>query len=167
MTTIDLLLLFLMMSAAMWTVMTPGLLYSAIGLALTSAILSVIMFQLNAPLAAVFELSVCAGLITVVFVAAISLTKPMSKQQEAQHAKTRLKRYLALPVIVVVLGWMLWSAPLNFDFLPRGIASGDEVRQVLWNTRRFDLIGQIIVILTGVFGIVVLFKNRGKEEAEK
>jgi hypothetical protein len=31
---------------------------------------------------------------------------------------------------------------------------------VLWDSRQTDLIGQIIVIFTGVFGVIVLFKER-------
>ncbi|MDD5730401.1 MAG: hypothetical protein PHN57_04670, partial [Candidatus Omnitrophica bacterium] len=55
-------LLIAMVLAALWAVMATRLLRAAIALALTSVILTVIMFRLNSPLAAVFELSVCAGL---------------------------------------------------------------------------------------------------------
>jgi NADH-quinone oxidoreductase subunit J len=48
---------------------------AAICLGVASALLGVLFFVLNAPYAAVFELSICAGLITVLFVSTISLTK--------------------------------------------------------------------------------------------
>ena len=35
-----------------------------------------------------------------------------------------------------------------------------DVRETLWFVRRFDLIGQILIVLVGVFGVVVLFKTR-------
>ncbi|MFA5085344.1 MAG: hypothetical protein WC482_03165, partial [Candidatus Omnitrophota bacterium] len=75
---IDMILLTAMVVAASWTVMTRSLLKSTIGLALTSAIITIIMFRLGSPLAAVFELSVCTGLITAVFVSTISLVKPLT-----------------------------------------------------------------------------------------
>jgi uncharacterized MnhB-related membrane protein len=48
---------------------------AAISLAALSAALAIIFYRLNSPYAAVIELSVCAGLITALFVAAISLTR--------------------------------------------------------------------------------------------
>lgn len=33
----------------------------------------------------------------------------------------------------------------------------------LWNLRHVDLIGQALILLTGIFAVVVLFK-KGKEE---
>ncbi len=51
------------------------LLSAAISLAALSAALAIIFYRLSSPYAAVIELSVCAGLITALFVAAISLTR--------------------------------------------------------------------------------------------
>ena len=47
--------------AALWTVIGRSLLKATIGLAVTSTLISVIIFRLNSPLAAVFELSVWIG----------------------------------------------------------------------------------------------------------
>jgi len=60
--TTDVILLTLLVLAALWTVMSSRIVRAAVGLAITSVILSIIMFHLKSPLAAVFELSVCAGL---------------------------------------------------------------------------------------------------------
>lgn len=51
------------------------LLSAALSLAALSAALAIIFYRLGSPYAAVIELSVCAGLITALFVAAISLTR--------------------------------------------------------------------------------------------
>ena len=40
-----------------------------------------------------------------------------------------------------------------------GFVESMQVRQVLWQARRFDLLGQLLLIVTGVFGVVVLFKG--------
>jgi hypothetical protein len=40
-----------------------------------------------------------------------------------------------------------------------------DMRQVLWNMRQLDMFGQIILIVAGALGVVVLFtenKNGGK-----
>jgi len=35
----------------------------------------------------------------------------------------------------------------------------NDVRHLLWHSRQIDLFGQIVVLLAGVFGIVLLFKE--------
>lgn len=61
--------------SAVLAVRFNNLLFAAIALAALSAILAIVFYQLNSPYAAVFELSVCAGLITALFVSAITLTR--------------------------------------------------------------------------------------------
>ena len=137
----------------------------AIGLAVTSILLTVLMFMLGAGLAAVFELSVCAGLITVVFVSTIAMTQPSSKSELLEKTRHRMRRYWFLPVIIVavgaVLAWLSIGATVSLPAPAAGDAtSGLDVKQVLWGLRQTDLVGQVIVILAGVFGVIVLFKER-------
>lgn len=51
------------------------LLKGALALAVMSAILAAVFFHFGAPWAGAFELSVCAGFITVLFLAVIALTE--------------------------------------------------------------------------------------------
>lgn len=51
------------------------LLKGALALAVLSAILAALFYRFGAPWAAMFELSVCAGFITVLFLAVIALTE--------------------------------------------------------------------------------------------
>mgnify|MGYP001096395098 CR=1 FL=1 len=60
---------------AIMAVSFKELLFAAISLAALSAALAIVFYRLNSPYAAVIELSVCAGLITALFVSVISLTK--------------------------------------------------------------------------------------------
>ncbi|MDD5677496.1 MAG: hypothetical protein PHW60_05820 [Kiritimatiellae bacterium] len=159
-------LLMLLLLAGIWTVMTLNLLKSAIGLAITSAILSLLLFLMAAPLAGVFELSVCAGLITVVFISAISLTKPLTGTEARARDHSRVKRFILLPVIIVAVAWGLYVMHPHLD-LPLPAADVErDVRQVFWNIRRIDLVGQILVILAGVFGVVILFKDHPDTKGE-
>ena len=145
--------------AAIITVLPVRLLRSAIGLAVTSVILSAIMFRLNSPLAAVFELSVCAGLIPAIFVSTIGMTARTAPEDLAALRKEKLKRVWPLAVILLVAVVALTQVALP---QVRAIAASGstDVRNVLWNERPMDLVGQIVVLLAGALAVVVLAKER-------
>lgn len=160
---LELFILILLIIAGIWTVMTRSLLRSAMGLALASVLLTIIMFRMNASLAGVFELSVCAGLIPVLFVSVISLTQPMTFKESCDHMKERLGRFWGLPLVVIILGVLFVLISLKVKVTPVvSQTAGEDARFVLWHLRQFDLLGQIIILFTGVFGVVVLFKERDK-----
>jgi len=143
--------------------MTRSILRSAIGLALTSVILAIVMFRLNSPLAAVFELSVCAGLISVLFVSTISITQPYTTEEILKRMKDMFARFRFLPLIILVSGLGLFFVSIKPSInLPAPEAIKDA-RVILWNFRGLDLMGQVLILLTGVFGIVILFKERLKK----
>jgi len=162
---IDEILLIALVAAALWTVMARSLLRSALGLALSSAILSIIMFKLGSPVAAVFELSVCAGLISALFFCIITITEPLTPEKVREEAGARFGRFRYLPPIVLAVWFVLRLISFKLDIkvaLPEAIT---DVRQVLWAHRQLDLIGQILILLCGVYGIVILLKEaRGKRD---
>lgn len=160
---IDIILLTVIVLASIWTVMTRSILRAAIGLALTSVILTIIMFRFNAALAAVFELSVCAGLISVLFVSTISLTQPYTSQEVLQRMKDMAKRFRYLPVIIIILGVVLSLIKIKpISQLPQCEVM-EDARAVMWYLRRTDVLGQVIVLLVGVFGVLILLKERAKK----
>jgi len=159
---LDLIILILLVLAALWTVMTRSLLRAAMGLALASAILTLIMFNMDASLAAVFELSVCAGLIPVLFISVISLTQPLTFKEALEHMRARLARFWVLPLIVIILGIILVLISVKFKTPLPAAQTQASARFILWHLRQFDLLGQIIILFGGVFGVVVLFKERKK-----
>jgi NADH-quinone oxidoreductase subunit J len=150
---------------AVISVMIRNLLKAAVALAVTSAALTTLLFIMNAYLAAVFELSVCAGLITVVFISAISLTKPHSREELMVKAKQRIKRFIYLPILLIAVSAVLLfiKSNIKIDFLVQSTGSESTVEEVLWNVRGNDMLGQIIVMLAGVFGVIILFKGREKK----
>lgn len=163
-----LILLFGLVTAALLSVLIRNLLKAAITLAAASALLAVVMFLLGTWIAAVIELSVCAGMITVVFISAISLTKPLTDEEILIEAKERRGRYIFLPFILIavliVLIILRANHLMNFNFIEsaNSPAVPDFTTQtsVIWNNRALDVLGQVIVLLSGVFGVVVLFKER-------
>lgn len=64
-------LVFLVMAS-----MQKNVMKACISLAVASIFMSAIFFNFKAPYAAAFELSVCAGLITVLLMTTISLVRP-------------------------------------------------------------------------------------------
>ncbi len=159
---VDIVLLAALVLSAAWTVMTPTVLRSVIGLALTSVVLTALMFQLRSPLAAVFELSVCAGLISAIFISTISLTQPDTDEGTVAVQKERLRRYWYLPALLLLVGIAVLGVKLP-DFSPpvelKPPAASGDVRHVLWYIRQLDLFGQIVILLAGAFGVVALFKE--------
>jgi NADH-quinone oxidoreductase subunit J len=152
----------LLVFVALWTVQT-SILRAAIGLAATSVVLTLIIFHMGAPLAAVFELSVCAGLITVVFVSTISMTRPQNEAEERREKKIRSLRFHPGFLVSALVGLVLWASGYVLEVAaPAGPLA--SVRDVLWNVRRLDLLGQIIIMFVGVFGVVILFKEQRREK---
>ena len=160
---LNLILLIALLLAALWTVLTIRLVRSVVGLALTSAILSVIMFRLGSPLAAVFELSVCSGLISVIFVTTISFTSRVSKERLSVRRRERFVKFWYLPVILIAVGLALMHLSRPPVFKLPVVSAGPNAQSVLWNLRHLDLLGQVVVLLAGAFGVVILFKENKDE----
>jgi NADH:ubiquinone oxidoreductase subunit 6 (subunit J) len=155
---INVALLVAVVIATLWTVVTARIVYAAVGLALTSACIAVFMFMMSSPIAGVFELSVCAGLIPAIFLSAISVARRMSATAEVETARDQMKRFWPLPIIIVLVGIVLIrvAAPA----LPRlPVQREQDVRVVLWTLRHMDIIGQIVILLAGAFAVVVLLKE--------
>jgi NADH-quinone oxidoreductase subunit J len=158
---LELLLMGLLVISALWTVVTSNLLRSVIGLALTSATLSIIMYLLDSPLASVFELSVCAGLISVILFSAITLTERLTSQRLIIREKeVFLRRFWILPILLVIAVILLSGIGFNPPPVPvQKIAAPQDAREVIWQMRQLDIIGQISILLAGAFGVVLLFKR--------
>jgi NADH:ubiquinone oxidoreductase subunit 6 (subunit J) len=138
-------------------ILLKDVLRSAIALAVASLLLGIIFFRLNAPYAAVFEISVVAGLITVLFILTIALTKAGDEVRESKAANVVFPLVFAAFAIIdaLVMKALLGKVPA----LVGGAESG-SFAEVLWRGRTFDLVGQIAVILAGVFAVLALFRKR-------
>jgi NADH-quinone oxidoreductase subunit J len=142
------------------------LLKAAISLAAASVFLSVVLFQHGAWVAAVFELSVCAGLITVLFVSTVSLTKDSDQNEESKITGYLLPAFLLffIGVDVFALNWIEHltnpSGPMvAADKITAGFSN------VYWGERTTDVLGQAALVLAGVFAILALFKRTAKQNA--
>jgi NADH-quinone oxidoreductase subunit J len=156
---LNIILLCAMVLASMWTVMTTRLLRAAVGLALTSAILTLLMFMLNAPIAGVFELSVCAGLIPAIFLSTISVTKRITPRAMVVETREQIRKFWFLPVILVLAGIGLTQVHIPEIAVKVAQVPQEDVRNVMWNLRHLDVLGQIVILLGGAMGVVVLLKE--------
>jgi len=154
-----LILLVLLMLFTLMVVISSRLLFAAISLAATSILVTILMFMLDSPLAAVFELSICAGLITVVIMTTINFVKPLTQKDLLKTRKRRFKKYVGLPIVLAIIGLLasITIKPIALK-LPK-IIQETNVLNVLWDFRQTDLLGQSILLLIGVFGILVLFRE--------
>jgi NADH-quinone oxidoreductase subunit J len=140
-------------------VLSHSILKSAIYLAAASVALGVVMYVFGAVWAAVFEVSVCSGLVTVIFISAISLSK--MKKDEIHKLYEDKKRMALLPIILVISGMILVGVAYAKNFtLPSAVtAIPENFQEIFWNSRQVDILGQIVAILAGGIAVVVLFRE--------
>jgi NADH:ubiquinone oxidoreductase subunit 6 (subunit J) len=123
------------------------LIISALWLAGASALLSLIFYFMGAQMIAVIELSVGAGLVTVIFVFAITIAG-----DEAGDLSSLIPRPLAAAMVILPLAIMGWYAlPLTITHLPVTEAS---LAATLWQQRSLDVFVQVVLIFSGVLGLL-------------
>lgn len=146
---------------AVLAVFLRDLLKAAICLAVASIFLAIILFMLQAPYVGVFEISVVAGLITVLFISTIALTKSEGDVAESRLPTIIFPVFFAAFIIVDIV--IMKSLVSKIAVLPHPGAP-KAFGDVFWNQRTFDLIAQIGVIFAGVFSVLALFRNRSKKD---
>ncbi len=152
--TMSLLILF-----AFLAVFLKDVLLSVLSLASVSALLSILFFQLGCPVAGVFELSVGAGLITVLVVLTISFI-----QTRREKGQERRILWVLVALAASALVFFLFQTATRLAY-PSSIppAGWGEVGEVLWKLRSFDLVPQVLVVLSAVFGILTLLRREKGE----
>ena len=160
--TLIIILLMAAVVSAMLAFLTTRLINSALFLAAVSVFMSVTFFALGFPMAGVAELSVCAGLITAIFISAISMVKPMDKEELDARRSRHYRRYLPLAVLLPFAGFVLYSIFGNIfsTVAAAQLADSTDFYNALWNLRQTDLLGQVLILLVGSFGIVIIFREK-------
>jgi len=151
----------LMLVFAVMAVMLHSITKSAIALAAASVALGIVLYELGSVWAALFEISVCSGLVTVVMISAVSLSH--ERKTELQKVYNDKKRMSFLPVILIVGGLVLAGVAIWSKFTLPGAgetAAGSSFREILWNQRQADIWGQMIVIVAGSAAVSIMFKER-------
>ena len=149
-----------MLICAFMAFRTPRLLISALWLAGCSAILSILLYLSGAYQVAVIELSVGAGLVTVLFVFAISIAG-----DETIEARSIIPKPIALVialVAIVLLGFMTISSLVTLPATAEASFS-----EVLWQQRGLDMLVQSGLMFAAVVGLLGLLAEAKAPAHEK
>ena len=143
-----------MLICALQAIRAPRLLVSALWLAGCSALLALAIALLGAPEVGVVELSVGAGLVTIIFVFAINIAG-----EETAAASALVPKPLSWALMGLFLFLLLWLVvprlvvpALDRDALP--------FLRAVWEQRSLDTILQVALIFSGVLGSIGLLADR-------
>jgi len=137
---------------------TRQLLAAALWLACTSAIVAGLLYALGAHEVAVIELSVGAGLVTVLFVFGITIAG-----EETQEMRSLVPWALAGGLALALIGLVGWFV-LPVPEASTAVAE-PSFSVMLWENRGLDMLVQIGLIFAGVMGILGILAE--KETAEE
>jgi NADH:ubiquinone oxidoreductase subunit 6 (subunit J) len=135
--------------SAIQAIRSKRLITSALWLAGVSALLSVFFYLMRATLVAVIELSVGAGLVTVLFVFAISVAG-----EEGMDQPSLLPKPLAWILVcfsALFLGWFLLPETGISTLIPE-----PSLATIFWEYRGLDVLIQVVLIFSGVLGLLGL-----------
>lgn len=133
------------------------LLSSALWLAAASAFTSILLYQLNAYEVAVIELSVGAGLVTVLFVFAIAIAG-----EDGIRATAVVPKWVSwtlLAGVMLLLGWFV--SPLVV--FRSETAESIPFSTMLWQNRALDVLVQVGLIFAGVMGVLGLLAEDSEQ----
>lgn len=137
---------------AILAIRATRLLSSALWLAVVSALVSIMLYQMGARQVAVIELSVGSGLVTVLFVFAISIAG-----DDGLREADALPRWLTVGAVGALLALLVGMA------LPVGEvdvrAGGFSIEATLWDQRALDVLVQVVLIFTGVLCLLGLLAD--------
>jgi len=142
-----------MLFCAAMAIRAKHLLTSVLWLAGVSALLSLIFYLLGAKQIAVIELSVGAGLITVLMVFAISVVGDQPIEARS---------IIPLPVAIVLIAAAFIMLLILTIPAPAPIPGGEvtSFAEVLWQDRGLDVLVQVLLIFSGVLGVLGVLAHR-------
>jgi NADH-quinone oxidoreductase subunit J len=148
-----------MLLCGIYAVVSQSILRSAIGLAFSSAALALLLYDLGAPWASVLELSVCSGLVTIIFISGISLSRSPKLELLKEYRDHERNRALPIALVVLGMGLVVLALSVGADAMPISTPRALDFKTVFWQMRQTDIWGQIAAILCGGIAVAVLFRE--------
>jgi NADH:ubiquinone oxidoreductase subunit 6 (subunit J) len=145
---------------ALLAILTKRLLVSALWLAGCSALVSIIFFAIGAREVAVIELSVGAGLVTVLFVLAISIAG-----DETIDIRSIIPKPIAWALVIIPIGLLAFMVIPSIGVTPS--TTEPPLSVVLWQQRGLDALvqsGLIFAAVVGLMGLLAEAKVPAKEK---
>ena len=133
------------------------LLTAALWLAVSSALLAALFYVMGAPEIGVIELSVGAGLVTVLFVFAISVAG-----NEPQNMRQLLPRPVSWGLVFLAFALFAWKVIPSIGAV-KTAAQAVPFTEMLWQQRGLDVLVQIVLIFAGVLGFLGLLSPDPKD----
>ena len=135
------------------------ILVATIYLACISALVAIMLFMLGGTQVAAIELSVGAGLVTVLLVYAISVVG-----DDALDPASIIPKPLAMIVVLAAAVLLAWLAiPLGINLSPEPAVS---MQVALWEQRVLDLWIQMVLIISGVMGMLgILAEGKSRQRS--
>jgi uncharacterized MnhB-related membrane protein len=141
------------------TMIAKDILSAAMFLACTSALTAALLFQLGATQVAVIELSVGAGLVTVLMVYAISVVG-----KDVSDPKSIVPPIFAVIICLAATGIVVFvSLPLMPGIITR---VAQPLIDTLWKGRVLDVWIQVVLLFAGVMGILGLLTDQSLGRSE-
>jgi uncharacterized MnhB-related membrane protein len=137
---------------AILAIRAKRLISSALWLAGVSALISVVFYLFGAVQVAVIELSVGAGLVTVLFAFAISVAGDEGVGTQSIVPQP-LSIGLAL-LVVFLLGWYVLQLAVPAVVVSN--VANNSLSSVLWDARGLDMLVQVVLIFSCVLGLLGL-----------
>jgi uncharacterized MnhB-related membrane protein len=157
----DLLIVAAMLACALQAVRGTRLLIAALWLAGASALAALVMYRLGAPELAVIELSVGAGLVTVLFVFAINI----AGEEPPVSLRSLVPAPLAWAAALAAVALGAWFA-LPHLRPEAALVQTERFATVLWERRGLDTLLQVVLIVGGVLAVLGLL-SEGRGHARK
>jgi len=138
---------------AILAIQAKRLITSALWLASVSALLSIIFYLYGAHQLAVFELSVGAGLVTILFVFAINISG-----EEAMRAHSIIPEPFAGGLVILAVFLLaILALPLETSEISiNPVETEPLLASSLWQQRALDILVQMVLIIAGVLGMLGL-----------
>ena len=149
-----------MLICALQAIRAPRLLVSALWLAGCSALLALAIALLGAPEVGVVELSVGAGLVTIIFVFAINIAG-----EETAVAGALVPRPLAWVLMGLFLFLLIWLTVPRL-VVPALDREALPFLRAVWEERSLDTILQVVLIFSAVLGSIGLLADRREPAKE-
>ena len=146
------------LTCSILAVRAKRLLLSAVWLALTSALVAIMIYLLGAPQLAVIELSVGAGLVTVLFVFAINIAG-----EEVIDVKSILPKPLVWGSVILAVGLIVFMIVRAAGFLQFPNSPDLSTAAILWEERYMDILLQIVLFFAGVLSVIGLLSHSKHE----
>lgn len=143
------LLVILAVVCAVQAVSAARLMRAALWLAGVSALTAILLYRMGAHHVAVIELSVGAGLVTVLFVFALAIAG-----EDAMAERPVVPRWLAIVASLAVVALAVWMVfPIGAG---QTAAPEADFATTLWQQRGLDALVQVGLIFAGVMGVLGL-----------